>query len=90
LPQYLAVGTVFGNGNPHPHDTRKELEFMKEAKRYRLDIVSVPSTKRRGFEMINLFGGRKLFVLHGPYPWALASRGGRAGRGHAPPQDFDT
>ena len=42
--------------------TGKELELVvEEAKRYHLDIIEVSSTKRRGFETVDLDGGWKLF-----------------------------
>ena len=41
--------------------TGKEQELVGEAKRYRLDIVGVSSTKRRGSGTVDLDGGWKLF-----------------------------
>ena len=37
--------------------TKKELELVKEAKKYHLDIVGVCSTKRRGSGIVDLNGG---------------------------------
>ena len=39
----------------------KEMELVEEAKRYRLDIVGVSSTKRRGSGTVDLDEGWKLF-----------------------------
>ena len=39
----------------------KELEFEEEAKKYRLDIVGVTSTKRRGSGIVDLDGRWKFF-----------------------------
>ena len=41
--------------------TRKELKLIEEAKKYRLDIVGVSSTKRRGSGIVDLVGEWKLF-----------------------------
>ena len=51
---------LFGNWNVLTL-TGKELELVEEAKRYRLDIVGLSSTKRRGSGTVELDGGWKLF-----------------------------
>ena len=56
--------------------TGKELELVEEAKKYRLDIVGVSSTKRRGSGTVNLDGGWKLF-----YSGADPSMSAQAGVG---------
>jgi exonuclease III len=42
--------------------TGKELELVEEVKRYRLDIVGLSSTKRRGSDQLDLPEGWKLFL----------------------------
>ena len=37
------------------------MELVEKAKRYRLDIVGISSTKRRGSDTVDLDGGWKLF-----------------------------
>ena len=41
----------------------KELELVKEAKKYVIDIGGVSSTKKRSFGIVNLDEGWKLFCL---------------------------
>ena len=41
--------------------TEKEQELVCEAQQYRLDIVEISSTKRRGFGTVELNGGWKIF-----------------------------
>ena len=46
----------FGNWNIFTL-TGKEMELVEEAKQYRLDIVGISSTKRRGSGIVDLDGG---------------------------------
>ena len=50
----------FGNWNVFSL-TGKEMELVEEAKQYRLDIVGISSTKRRGSVTVDLVGRWKLF-----------------------------
>ena len=50
------------------------MELVEEAKRYRLDIVGISSTKRRGSGTVDLDGGWKLFYS-GADP-KMSARGG--------------
>ena len=54
--QYLAIG----NWNVLIL-TRKKQELVCEAQQYRLDIVGISSTKRRGSGIVELNGGWKIF-----------------------------
>ena len=47
----------------YPHFTGKELELVKEAKRYHLEIIEVSSTKQRGPGTVDLDGEWKLFYF---------------------------
>ena len=51
---------AIGNWNVSPL-TGKEQEFVREAQQYRLDIVGILSTKRRGSGAVELKGGWKIF-----------------------------
>ena len=56
--------------------TEKELELVKEAKRYHLDVIGGSSTKRRGSGTVELDNGWKLF-----YSGADPSMSAQAGVG---------
>ena len=51
---------AIGNWNVSPL-TEKEQEFVREAQQYRLDIVGILSTKRRGSGAVELKSGWKIF-----------------------------